>query len=58
MTITYEHVTEVKVYLDKQIVGKIRQVSKTDGWRYEPTRGMPGRCFDTIEEVKRSLEEE
>lgn len=58
MTITYEHVTEVKVYLDEQIVGKIRRVSVYDGWRYEPTRGMPGPCFDTIEEVKRSLEDE
>jgi len=60
--ITYK--TTIDVFLDGEFKGKIRPVSFTSGtgcgptaWRYFPKgQKYGGEKFDTIEEVKKSLE--
>lgn len=54
--ITYETIiSEIRVKLDGKHVGHIVGSSEM-GWWYKPKGAQPGEKFDTIEEVKRSLE--
>lgn len=56
--ITYdEEMHEIKVRLEGKQVGTITG-SKSMGWWYKPKGGAPGQIFSTVNEVKRSLEEE
>lgn len=57
--ISYEHTGQViKVRLDKKIIGEIRVVA--GGYAYFPKgrKSLMGDVFETVQAVKRSLEEE
>lgn len=56
--ITYDETTqEIKVRLEGKHVGTITG-SRSMGFWYKPKGGVPGERFDTVNEVKRSLEGE
>lgn len=57
MPISFELVKKVKVYLDENLVGMIKQVD--NGWAYFPrgTSGSCGETFTTLSECKQSLED-
>lgn len=48
----------IKVRLDGRVVGRIvsANIEMQPAFRYKPTRGDRGEAFDTVAEVKRSLE--
>jgi len=46
----------ISVFLDYKKVGKIKQVEY--GWRYFPTGGMGGDVFNTLDQLKDSLEQD
>lgn len=55
--IRYEETVEIKVFLNNRLVGNIVG-SRSTGWRYKPKGGSAGALFDSIDEVKRSIEGE
>ena len=57
MSLTFDTVKKVMVYLDEKLVGMIKQVD--GGWAYFPrgTGGSCGETFTTLAECKHSLED-